>query len=398
MIRYRDTGAPDSEVCPGQWFDENIVAGARSFRGQFGFFRFGAIRKYGEVLHGLAASGRTVNLVIGSNIADPLTTQDARDILRLLADGSHAHLTVIALGNALFHPKVAHIVRSDGAARAFVGSANMTELAFGVHVEAWVEIESGLAAADQALNDIATAIDRWHSVTGNGVYQVRTDAHIESLLSQGIIIDATARRATKAAPAAAGGTARPRGRGTRRARWRAPVPARRPKAEGEAETALMPATFEEAGAATGQIVLRWSKKLSRSDVNKNAQNIRNLMSLTKARLIDDLDFFRNVFFSDAAWRRTTISGHAAEIADVELNVKVPSKRTRLLTLQVVHAPHREAGQHNYHTSIRWGPLAGELRNARGDGYTGFWAVLEKHDTGEYSLTVAADEPSRRFIG
>ena len=395
MIRYRDTGAPDSEVCPGKWFDENLVDGTQSFRGQFGFFRFGAIRKYSDVLRGMASSGKIVNLVIGSNSSDPPTIQDVRELLRLLAGSPEAHLTVVALSNAFFHPKVAHVIHPDGTARAIVGSANMTERALSVNVEAWIELKAGLSASGQALSDIAAAIDRWQTVTDEGVYQVHTEADADGLLAKGILIDATARRARWAASTAA--TSPSSGRGSRRARWRPPVVHEEPSLRDEAENLVVP---ETTGVTTpvGSIVLRWSKKLSKSDVNKNAKNIRNLMSLTKAGLIDDLDFFRNVFFSGVPWLPTTITGQASEIADVKFNVKLPRKKSRRLTLQVVHAPHRESGQHNYHTSIRWGPLAGELRKARGKGYTGFWAVIEKHDTGEYSLTITADEPGRRFIG
>lgn len=395
MIRYRDTGAPDSEICPGRWFDENVVEGLQSFRGQFGFFRFGAIRKYGDVLRKMASSGKIVNLVLGSNSSDPLTAQDARELMGILVGGPQAHLTVVALSNAIFHPKVAHVVRADGTARAIVGSANMTEQALGVHVEAWVEIESGLPASDQALGDIAATIDRWQTVTDPGVYQVRAESDADELLARGILVDAATRRARRAA--STGATPPSTGRGSRRARWRPPVVTEEPTFEGEAETLVVPEP-SEAVTPVGRIVLRWSKKLSKSDVNKNAKNIRNLMSLGKAGLVDSLDYFRDEFFADATWSPATISGHASEIANVQFNVKLPGKKTKQTTLQVVHAPHRESGQHNYHTSIRWGPLAGELRKARGSGYAGFWAVIEKHDTGEYSLTITADEPSRRFIG
>ena len=395
MIRYRDTGAPDSEVCPGRWFDENIVAGMQSFRGQFGFFRFGAIRRYSDVLRGMASSGKIVNLVLGSNSSDPLTVQDVRELMGLLVGGAQAHLTVVALSNAIFHPKVAHVVRSDGTTRATVGSANMTEQALGVHVEAWVELESGVPASDQALSDIAAAIDRWQTVADAGVYQVLAEADADGLLARGILIDVAARRARRAASTTT--TPPSTGRGSRRVRWRVPAATEEPTLEGEAETLVVSESAEPV-PPVGRIVLRWSKELSKSDVNKNAKNIRNLMSLGKAGLVDDLDYFRNEFFADAGWSPAIISGHASEIANVQFNVKLPGKKTKQTTLQVVHAPHRESGQHNYRTSIRWGPLGGELRKVRGSGYTGFWAVIEKHDTGEYSLTITADEPSRRFIG
>ena len=397
MIHYRDTGAPDSDVCPGKWFDENLMDGIVAFRGQFGFFRFGALRKYAAVLRAMASAGKIVNLVLGSNTTDPLTVQELREVVRVLAGNQDSHLTVVALGNpALFHPKVAHLVCPDGTARAIVGSANMTEPALGIHVEAWVEIASGVPASDRVLDDIVAAIDRWHAATEEGVFQVRTEAEVDNLLARGIVIDTAERRTRRAA--SAGATAQSRGRGRRRARWRPPVESAERGPEGEVETPVLTGAEEAAARPVGRIVLRWSKKLSRSDVNKNAKNVRNLMSLTKAGLMDDADFFRDVFFYGASWRAANITGHPSEIADVQFHVKLPRKRTRDLTLEVVHAPHRESGQHNYHTSIRWGPLGRQFRAARGDGYAKFWAVLEKHDTGEYSLTIAADEPSRRFIG
>ena len=397
MIRYQDTGTPDDNVCPGKWFDANLIDGSQAFRGQFGFFRFGAIRKYSDVLRGMASSGKIVNLVLGSNSSDPLTNQDVRELLRLLTGSPHAHLTVVALSNAIFHSKVAHVIHPDGTTRAIVGSANMTEQALGIHVEAWVELESGLAVSDQALGDIAAAIDRWQTVTDEGVYQVRTEADADGLLARGILIDAAARRARRAASTAAASPST--GRGSRRARWRPPVLPEEPSLEGEAETLVVPETTK-AVTPVGRIVLRWSKKLSKSDVGKNAKHPRNLMSLPTGRspFAHAPDYLRKVFFAGADWLPANISKQPSEIAKIEFITKLPKGKTKKVTLEVVHAPHRESGQHNYRTSVRWGLLGGELQKARGIGYTGFWAVIEKHDTSEYSLTITADEPSRRFIG
>jgi len=390
IIRYRDTGSPEQEICPGRWFDENLVQGIESFRGQFGFFRFGAIQKYCRVLRQLVTSGKVFNLVIGSNATDPLKVQDAQELVALLAGSNAAHLTLVALSNALFHPKVAHIVRRDGTSTAIVGSPNMTEQALGVHVEAWVEVESGMPVSEKALADIANAIDRWHTATEKGVYQLCTQADVRNLLSEGIIIETASRK--KGWAASAGGTTKIVGRGSRQPRWRAPTMDAETAPEVEAET-----PFVTQGQEVGGVVLRWTKKLSRSDVNKNAQNIRNLMSLTKAKLIDDLDFFRKVFFSGVKWKQTTISGHASEIAKVRFTVKIPKKKTRRVKLEVVHAPHRESWQHNYHTSIRWGKVGSVLKKAQGQGYAGYWAVLEKNPAGEYTLTITPKKPKPPLV-
>lgn len=398
-MRYQDTGAPDNEVCPGRWFDENVQEGIQSFRGQFGFFRFGAIHKYAEILHGLAVSGGTVNLVIGSNTGDPMTAQDARELLGVLGDGVDAHLTVIALSNALFHPKVAHVLRSDGVAGAIVGSPNMTQQALSVHVEAWMELESGVGVADHALNDIVTAIDRWHTTTESGVHQIRSDDDIERLLAQGIIIDASDRRAKWAASREEARRRRTPGRGSRRARWRPPAYTRNAEPGGEGEMDVAPEALEDS-PATGRIVLRWSKKLSPSDVNRNRGHVRNLLSLPTGRspFSDDRDYLRNTFFANELWCPAEISKQPSEIAKVNFLVKLPMKRSRSAVLDVVHAPHRESRQRNYRTSIRWGKLAGALQKAPGKGFVGYWVVIDKYDTDEFSLTIAVDEPIRRFIG
>ena len=111
--------SPNEEVCPGKWFDENLVDGIRAFRGQFGFFRFKAIRKYSDLLRGMASAGKIVNFVLGSNASDPLTYEDVRELLSLLAGGAQAHLTVVAFSNAFFHPKVAHVMHGDGTIRGW---------------------------------------------------------------------------------------------------------------------------------------------------------------------------------------------------------------------------------------------------------------------------------------
>lgn len=54
-----------------------------------------------------------------------------------------SHLTVVALRNALYHPKIFHVVGSDRSMAAMIGSANLTVAALGTNVEAWVEVESG---------------------------------------------------------------------------------------------------------------------------------------------------------------------------------------------------------------------------------------------------------------
>ena len=138
-LRFQDSATGDPDVCPGDWFDEHLIKGARAFRGQFGFFRFSALIKYAPVLTSMATSGKPVRLVLGSNVTDPLTMEDVESVLSITTAGAESGLTVVALHDALFHPKVAHVVRSDGSAVAIVGSANLTVAALGTNVDGAVE-------------------------------------------------------------------------------------------------------------------------------------------------------------------------------------------------------------------------------------------------------------------
>lgn len=246
MITYHDTGA-DGNTCPGLWFDRNLVQGIQAFRGQFGFFRFGALAKYAPVLADLATHGGTVRLVLGSNATDPLTVSDLRPLVGLLAGGTDARITVVSFGNALFHPKVAHIVQANGTSVGIVGSANLTVQALGTHVEAWIELDGGHAATGGALAQAASAIDRWSEATGNGVFQVTSDADIDAMLAQGIILERALPRQRPRIPEQ-GGQRTATVRGNRRARWRPPAP--QPIAVDELDVAPEAAEGHQATAQT----------------------------------------------------------------------------------------------------------------------------------------------------
>lgn len=228
MIRYRDSGA-DDQACPGAWFDANVCPRIRAFRGQYGFFRAGALSKFIPTLRRMVLDGGRLRLVLGSNATDPLTVADLGPLLPLVPPASDGRLTVVSYGNALFHPKVAHIVGDTGRPVGLVGSANMTVQALGTHVEAWLELQADDGPATQVLGDISASIDRWADVDEQGVFQVRTEEDIERLLAQRIVRDRPLPRARQEAPELGGD--QPTLRGSRRIRWRPPVLPQVPEAE-----------------------------------------------------------------------------------------------------------------------------------------------------------------------
>jgi len=195
-IRYLDSGSDGASACLGQWLDTELRDELRGFRGQFGFFDIGALRKYLPLLDSMISEGGQFRLAIGANISDPPSTDDVNALLPLLTGRHNAKLTVIALSNALFHPKTIHLIRSNGTSTAFVGSANLTAKGLGHNVEAGLIID-GDDYTTEVLNHIASAIDYWSSCNDPGVYQVASDDNARRLFDLGLVVPPATRRRTR---------------------------------------------------------------------------------------------------------------------------------------------------------------------------------------------------------
>ncbi len=388
MLRYRDSGTGGNEVCPGAWFDDHVIGGIRAFRGQFGFFRYGAISKYETILKKLAEAGSPVNLVLGSNVTDPLTIDDVESVLKITTAGEASHLTVIALHGALFHPKVAHIVQADDSEAAIIGSANLTVAAFGANVEAWIEVASGTPESDRALRDIVRATDWWLTSTDPGVFQITNTEDARKLLADGIVVDRATRQRRGATTRRAAGAAT--GRGGRRRRWTAPPGAAGETMEREGEVAEPPVP---AGTPSA-IVLRWCKKLSASDALQTGAGTNPTGKLRLGQAghnIDQNTWFRQQLFGGQNWTTVARGAKNYEEAHVAFNVRFPRRNFDRQNLLVDHAAHREAGQHNIVTVLSWGPTLG--RWLRDHSQTGKWVIIELDDRGEYWLRIQSAAPT-----
>ena len=386
-LRFRDSATGDANDCAGAWFDEHLALGIRAFRGQFGFFRFSALTKYAPALKSLAASGGPVRLVLGSNVTDPLTLEDVESVLSITSAGPESGLTVVAFRNALFHPKVAHIVKADGSAVATVGSANLTIAALGTNVEAWIELSSSTGGSRKALKRIKRATDWWRSASAPGVFQVRCLADARRLCADGLLV----KRRPQRRPAPKGRTGAQNSRGTRPPRWRPldSVAAEPPERESE------PFEPEPAPvrARRSDVVLRWCKRLSASDALQTSGGTNPTGKLRLGRAGHDIDqntWFRDVLFGSQTWVAATRGTKRYEAAHVQFNVQMGNARPSRKTLLVDHAPHRAAGQHNVVTVLSWGPEI--ARWLRQHSQTGNWVSIELDDRGEYWLRVRKQAP------
>lgn len=136
---------------------------------------------------------------------------------------------------------------------------------------------------------------------------------------------------------------------------------------------------------------RWSKVLPRGDAQQQASarthetgNVR----LTQAK--HDIDwrtwFRQQLFDSPVQWRQgEDINGKLIERAQIPFDVTIKGVALGTVELEVTYAPHREAGQANHTTVLRWGPLQDTIRAA---DYTGCTLTLQRMSDASYRLDIS----------
>lgn len=390
MARYLDSGTGTEGQCLGDWFAANMADDLRAFRCQFGYFGYDAIIDFESAIRSIAANGLPVHIVLGAN-KRALYSDDLTDVLGLFTPSDTTSLTVVTFRNAEFHPKVVQIERPDGALAAVVGSSNLTPAGMGRNVEAGVVLDTRDGDDAAALSEIAAAIERWHSLEDDAVFQIQGIADIDALIAARVISEPTARTGSGDGSGTSDGTAG----GLRTPIWRPSRRRRRQRPAAPSGEAIVTAPEEVAETPeTAQVVSvqRCCKKMSATDALQNAGHIIGNIRLTKARHdIDFLTFFRTILFDNAHWTQSTdINGNAVESAQVGFDVRINGSHLGHRTLEVSHAPHRESGQKNHASVLYWGT---EIRKLlRKTSYVGHWIVIARSEGGRFTLTVQPDEP------
>jgi hypothetical protein len=133
----------------------------------------------------------------------------------------------------------------------------------------------------------------------------------------------------------------------------------------------------------------WSKVLPKGDAQQvtPGTNPTGNLRLTKAKHdIDWTKWFRDDLFGSAAWRTASdVGGKPIEVVDIPFAVTIAGVALGQVTLQVTHAAHRESGQHNHTTVLRWGPL---LPTMRATDYTKHTVTLARLSDGSFALDVS----------
>ena len=311
-----------------------------------------------------------LRVLIGSNDG----TTSRADIEALLAAAGpprkNQHIGIVKFANAYFHPKTVHIVRSDGSAAAYVGSANLTGSGVsGLNVEAGILLDARDGDDAAILVQIAAAIDRWFTGTHQGLSLVARSLDLNKLVKAGILPlhPVAPPPRPKAKPGSAGAA---------HLKPLLQLP-KRPKVPAVTPISAVPPVSANPPA-------QWMKRLSASDAQRKVSgNQRGSITLVQAHFrINAQTYFRHDFFKTANWKQTISTGQ--ETALIPFKVDFLGTNLGVLNLQVSHDPNRQAGQANYTSLLHLGPLA---RHFAAQNMTGKGLQLDRHANGQFSLSI-----------
>ena len=169
------------------WLEKNLAPNAQQFLAQSGYFSFAAIEPFISTLNSILKAGNSIRLVLGSN-GGSLGTEDAKAIFKILKGKTNCSLTIIALGNAEFHPKCYVITRNDGSKTAMVGSQNFTFPGTAKNYEAGLILDTSDGDAPSIIDQISDSIDKWHTAQEvDGAFQIYTMKDLDDLKQSKII-------------------------------------------------------------------------------------------------------------------------------------------------------------------------------------------------------------------
>jgi hypothetical protein len=401
MASYLDTGSGDATECLGNWMSANVIAGIKGFRCQFGYYGYRALYPFEDIVRGVSLAGYPTHLVLGSNNGSLMQTH-LEWTYEIIQKGSNSSLNVIAFSNALFHPKTIHIEREDGSVAALVGSANLTENGLGLNVEAAISLDSRDGDDSILLKKIASAIERWNSVSQPGVFHIEDEADISSLKQADLIDKAqpSSKQSGGGGSVGNGGAVSGQAAGVRSRLWTAQ---RRPPAAAGVGTGGTPSSVTPSSTpatppttnapARSLTIARWCKELKSSDaqwVSANTNPTGKLRLSQAKHPIDQRRYFRYQLFGNEAWFQTIRGANSYDVADVEFDVTIRGKSLGKINLRIDHAPHREAAQNNVTTVLAWGPINKILTAS---SHVGDWVAIERDTSGNFSLAIQQSRPT-----
>lgn len=392
-VRYVDTGSRDPQHALGTWLGEVLVGvqPVTSIRVQTGFFGSGALGYFEGALRDLRASNGHTRFLIGSNEGETLRGA-VQDLLTIAGPPrSGLKLGVVSFRAGFFHPKVFHVVRADGSAAAYIGSANLTPSGTtSQHVEAGIILDTKARDPQEPLDIIAAAIDGWFIERRGGFYPVESAADLDPLVEVGIL--------------GMRPSARPIRTGFARLRRKQlpghvlnPLVAIPPiqtalsfnASTSEPEFAADPSPDLFWPSPGVSVEVHWSKTLSASDAQrKKTGNQSGAVALTQgdyARKIDQTTFFRRELFGGEVWRPDTAStGQPKEVVSALMHVTIDGTDHGALAFTISNGSNRESGQHNYTAQLHLEPIRPLFRQT---DMSQKKLTIERYADRSYGLTI-----------
>lgn len=146
--------------------------------------------------------------------------------------------------------------------------------------------------------------------------------------------------------------------------------------------------------AAASVKKRWFKQLSNSDAQhppRPNSKVTGALRLNQAdHPIDWRTYFRRDFFDGLNWHsEQSRNQKPIEYVMVPFHVMVNGQDLGDYVLRVDHAAHREHGQSNVPTDLKWGTLMSAMR---ANDYTGEYVILERLSNSTYRLEISPSDP------
>ena len=145
--------------------------------------------------------------------------------------------------------------------------------------------------------------------------------------------------------------------------------------------------------------LMWRKTLSRTDAQRQKGNQTGDLRLTQARFeyrgkrIDQTKYFRYEVFGGGEWTEPNRPPQGIkkpytyrEVSTFVFKIMIEGEKERLMEMEVSHKKSGEAGQGNYTTGIRWGPVMVHKLRERVN-ITGMVLSLYRLPEGDFELDI-----------
>ena len=187
-MRYLDSTARAATSSLGHWLSQEVPGEQAHLRIKSGYFTLNGLGALKSSIDQLVLNDSPISIVLGAN--EKATIQsDVDDLYTLMGcPRPKAKLCVVTCAGGLFHPKVVHLLRTDGSQLAYVGSANATSAGFnGTNIEAGLLLDSRNGDSAAILDEIAVSIDAWFQGAQAGVTNIAGPATTQQLVTAGVL-------------------------------------------------------------------------------------------------------------------------------------------------------------------------------------------------------------------